>query len=258
MIPKIESIGIIGAGNVAWHLTKVLTENSYTVGAIWNRSPEKLIDFESNFSIKIVPELKNLASDCDLIFLAISDSSIPYIAEQLTHYKGILVHTAGSVDISGLGNVENTGVFYPLQTLNRSRNVDFKNIPILIEAKTKGVLYALTAVADKISNHRMIVNSSQRLQIHTAAVFVNNFTNLMYSIGNHILIENEMPTDLLNPLIEETAKKAILGDPKELQTGPAKRQDFITINKHLEILSKFNNYSEIYSLLSRVIIEQNS
>ncbi len=258
MIPKIDSIGIIGAGNVAWHLAKVLIENGYAVVGMWNRSPEKLLDFESNFSIKIVPELQDLVSDCDLIILAISDSSIPYIAEQLTRYDGILVHTAGSVDISCLGNVENTGVFYPLQTLNRSRNVDFRTIPILIEAKTKGVLVALTAIADKISNHRLIVNSSQRLQIHTAAVFVNNFTNLMYSIGNHILVENELPADLLKPLIDETARKAISGNPKELQTGPAKRQDFITINKHLEILSKFNNYSEIYSLLSRVIIEQNS
>ena len=72
--------------------------------------------------------------------------------------------------------------------------------------------------------------------LHTAAVFVNNFTNHLYQVGAQICEEQEVPFDLLRPLIAETAAKIESITPKEAQTGPALRNDKTTLQKHLDQL----------------------
>jgi hypothetical protein len=57
--------------------------------------------------------------------------------------------------------------------------------------------------------------------LHVAAVFVNNFTNHLYQIGNEICDENQIPFSILHPLITETAQKIMNLPPALAQTGPA-------------------------------------
>jgi hypothetical protein len=61
--------------------------------------------------------------------------------------------------------------------------------------------------------------------LHVAAVFVNNFTNHLYQIGNEICDENQIPFSILHPLITETAQKIMNLPPALAQTGPAIRND---------------------------------
>ena len=85
-----------------------------------------------------------------------------------------------------------------------------------------------------------------------AAVFVNNFTNNLYKIGNDICKENNIPFEILLPLIKETAEKINQLSPKDAQTGPAKRNDVETINSHLAFLSD-ENQKNIYKILTQSI-----
>jgi len=55
----------------------------------------------------------------------------------------------------------------------------------------------------------------------------------------------------LLPLILETANKITTLSPLEAQTGPAKRNDTKTIEKHIAMLNK--NQQEIYTLLTKSI-----
>ena len=73
-------------------------------------------------------------------------------------------------------------------------------------------------------------------------------------MGNDICIENEVPFDLLKPLIQETANKINTLSPAQAQTGPAKRNDTQTINAHLSFLTN-DNQKEIYKLLTKSIID---
>jgi uncharacterized HAD superfamily protein len=78
-------------------------------------------------------------------------------------------------------------------------------------------------VAKVISDKVFAINSEQRKALHVAAVFVNNFTNHLYTIGNEICEENQVPFDILKPLILETAHKIMTISPNEDRTGKAKR-----------------------------------
>ena len=120
--------------------------------------------------------------------------------------------------------------------------------------KKEDDLELLKKLAGMISESIFEISSDQRKSLHLAAVFVNNFTNHLYAIGQSICQENELPFDLLKPLLLETAKK--IGDlsPIDAQTGPARRKDQNTIDSHLKQL-RHKNQKEIYKVLTRSIKE---
>ena len=67
----------------------------------------------------------------------------------------------------------------------------------------------------------------------------------MYAIAAEILKNHDLPFDLLKPLIKKTASKQKKQDnPFRVQTGPAIRQDYGTIEKHLEMLKIKPDFQE--------------
>ena len=59
-------------------------------------------------------------------------------------------------------------------------------------AENESDLELLKKVANSISDSVYEINSDQRKALHVAAVFVNNFTNQLYKIGNDICKENNI------------------------------------------------------------------
>jgi predicted short-subunit dehydrogenase-like oxidoreductase (DUF2520 family) len=141
-----------------------------------------------------------------------------------------------------------------LQTLSKHKEINFKEIPICIEAQNDIDLDFLKIVANSVSDKVFEINSEQRKALHVAAVFVSNFANHLYKIGNDICIKHDVPFEILSPLILETASKIKTLAPIEAQTGPAKRKDTQTINKHLSLLTD-ENQKEIYKILTKSIID---
>ncbi len=112
------------------------------------------------------------------------------------------------------------------------------------------IINFLETLAKSIGNKIYPINSEQRKTLHVAAVFVNNFTNHMYKIGNDICIENNVPFEILQPLIKETASKIKELSPEKAQTGPAIRNDKKTIKNHLNLLNK--NQQKIYKIINKI------
>ena len=147
---------------------------------------------------------------------------------------------------------KNRGVFYPLQTFTKGRVLGFRDIPICIEARTNTGLEQLKQLAQSISRSILIVDSGKRKKIHLAAVFCNNFSNHLFHIGKTICESENLPFDLLKPLLLETVEKLGTLSPFEAQTGPARRNDITSIKKHEELLAK-NAYQKIYAIMSESI-----
>jgi len=213
------NIVILGNGNVATHLSEVLLNAGYSVLQLWKRG-------------------ENLR-DADLYFIAVSDDSIEEVAALIPENKPF-AHTSGSV------NLAKGGVFYPLQTFSKDIDVDWENIPILIEYNDFAVetqcIASLHEIAKKISNNVQIVTAEKRRQLHLSAVFACNFTNHLWTISEELLNEKNLSFDLLKPLIYQTVRKIENHHPKEVQTGPAIRNDLKTLEKHREILRRGGVY----------------
>lgn len=243
---------IIGSGNVAQHLIlafqKTKNIDLVQVFARNKNSVSHLLD-----SDKIISDYNKL-KEADLYIISVVDDAIREVAHLFPYNNKLIAHTSGSVSIDDLCNNNRKGVFYPLQTLSKKKEVDFKSVPLCIEAQNETDLNLLNEIANSISEKVYKISSEQRKSLHVAAVFVSNFVNHLYKIGSDICTEHEVPFEILKPLILETAKKVQVLSPNDAQTGPAKRKDTTTINKHLEILTD-ENQKEIYKLLTKSIID---
>ncbi|MCF7561836.1 DUF2520 domain-containing protein [Sabulilitoribacter multivorans] len=244
------SVVILGAGNVATHLFKALNDAKKTsVIQCFNRKIDALNSYKNN--VDITDDLNQL-KEADIYILAVSDDAIASLSQQLPFENRLVVHTSGSVSVYDLDKKHKRGVLYPLQTFSKEVKMDFKNVPICIETVDKKSYPLLKELAVSIGSPTKRVNSDQRKVLHLAAVFVNNFTNQLYRIGHEITESEGAEFDLLKPLILESAKKIQDVSPYMAQTGPAKRNDKKTINKHLKIL-KNDQHKAIYKLLTTSI-----
>ncbi len=245
-------ITIIGTGVVAKHLCEAFAQSDMVIlKQVIGRNKKALVHFQ-NYT-ETSSDFKGIKNS-DIYIIAISDDAISTIAEHLTDKSGLIVHTSGNISAHVLPKEKRRGVFYPLQTFSDGRKIDFNTVPICIEAEDKNDLELLKKLAGMISGSIFEISSDQRKSLHLAAVFVNNFTNHLYAIGQDICQENKLPFDLLKPLLLETAKKTGDLSPIDAQTGPARRKDQNTIDSHLKQL-RHKNQKEIYKALTRSIKE---
>jgi predicted short-subunit dehydrogenase-like oxidoreductase (DUF2520 family) len=243
-------ITIIGSGNVAQHLIDAFAKSgAVEIMQVFSRTQKQISSLLD--SSKITNDW-NALIETDLYIIAVSDDAIASVSSQLPFENRLVVHTSGSAPLTILDNKNRRGVFYPLQTFTKGKTIDFKAIPFCLETQLESDYKILEEVAKSISQSVYKIDSHQRKALHVAAVFVNNFTNYLYQLGNDICQENHVPFDILKPLILETAEKLLTLSPKEAQTGPAKRNDISTIEAHESFLSN-ENQSTIYKILTQSI-----
>jgi len=243
-------ITLIGSGNVAQHLIKAFTASeAVEIVQVFSRKKEalaQLLDFN-----KIVSDFTELTPS-DLYIIAVSDNAVAEVASLLPFHNQLVVHTSGAASLDTLDPKNRKGVFYPLQTFSKAKEVDFSTVPMCLEAENTFDFRILEAAAKSISNAVYPINTNQRKALHAAAVFVNNFTNHLYQLGHEICEEHQVPFEILKPLIQETAEKIKALDPIDAQTGPAKRNDSTTIQTHLDFLTN-ENQKNIYKILTQSI-----
>ncbi|MEM6722303.1 MAG: Rossmann-like and DUF2520 domain-containing protein [Bacteroidota bacterium] len=240
---------ILGAGNIAQHLYTVFeAAEGITVVQVYNRSAKALLYFQN---VATTTDLKALGN-ADIYIIAVADDAIASIANKLPFTNRLVVHTSGSANMHVLNKKNRRGVFYPLQTFTKGTKVDFSTIPICLESQEKADFPLLQKMANAIGSPSYKISSEQRRALHVSAVFVNNFSNHLYRIAHEICEANNVPFNILHPLIQETAHKINTLTPYMAQTGPAKRGDQKTINDHLAKLDK-DIHKEIYTLLTQSI-----
>ena len=237
---------IIGNGNLGYNfsiaLEKVDGFNLYQwYGRSWNG--KKL----NKSSINKLSELKK----ADIFILAVSDSSISDILKHLNK-NYFVIHCSGATSIEVFNNFKRAGVMFPIQTINRRKNISFNDIPFCIEAKNKNDLELIKILVISLEGKYECLNSNQRANIHLSAVWINNFVNHMISKGKKICLENNISFSLMEPILKKTINQAINYNPDELQTGPAVRNDKDTLGLHLNLIKDVND-KKLYEIITKSI-----
>jgi predicted short-subunit dehydrogenase-like oxidoreductase (DUF2520 family) len=246
------TVSIIGSGNLAHHLIQTFeAHKNIVLQEVFARNKTNII--AKIDKAKITSDLNNL-KEVDVYIIAISDDYIADVSSQFSFENKLVVHTSGGVSISVLSDKNRKGIFYPLQSFSKNKNISFENIPICIEAENETDAKLLTALAQLISKSVYQVSSLQRKALHVAAVFANNFVNYLYQQAYEICQDNEISFEILKPLIQETAQKVIHLTPEEAQTGPAKRGNTKLIKSHEDFLSNTKQLI-IYKTLTQSILE---
>lgn len=248
-------IVILGSGNVATQLAEALRKVGEEIIQIYSRRLKNANELALKVNAKAIDNLNQVDASADVYLIAVKDDAILEVSQELKNFKGVIAHTSGATDIDVFSSeIENFGVFYPLQTFSKNRKVDFREIPICIEANNISSLETLKNLTSKLSEKIYEIDSEERITLHLAAVFVCNFSNHLYALAADILAAKGLNFDLIRPLIAETAVKVMENLPSQVQTGPAIRNDELTIKNHLELLQNSSDLKEIYEVLTRSII----
>ena len=236
----IRSVVIIGSGNLAEALARAVAASPLGLRQVFGRNRDRVAAVAALSGTVGESDPSRLAH-ADIYLIAVSDAAVAEVASSLPiDAAAVVAHTAGSVPVDALARFPRRAVFYPFQTFTKGREVDFSEIPILVETASP-VLYA---------------DSTLRGQVHLAGVFACNFANHLFELGGEVLRRAGVSADLLRPLIAETTAKALAAArPAAVQTGPAVRGDLPTQERHLRLLADDALLSDIYRLITQSIWE---
>lgn len=247
-------IVMLGAGNVATHLSMSLQQNGFTIVQVYSQTVDSAKQLSNQLKAGFTCKYEEIYKGADIYIYALKDSALESIIFEINQPDAIHVHTAGSVSIDVFkAKAKKYGVIYPLQTFSKTKKLNFKEVPLFIEGNNTETTGFLLDIANQLSDHCYTLDSDQRKKIHLSAVFACNFTNLMYSMAAELIEEANLPFDILKPLIAETADKIKYLSPEKAQTGPAVRYDINIISEHIKMLQDQPELLKVYKDLSDLI-----
>lgn len=244
----------IGAGNVATQFALACRDVGHTTLQVYSRTLQSAEMLADSLDCDATDDVAAVRSDADVYVFAVKDSALEDVIDNLSPRvsEGLCMHTSGSMSMDVFrGKVSRFGVCYPMQTFSKKRNVDFRCIPLFVEASDECVMNELRVFAESISCRVYELTTECRKILHLAAVFACNFVNHCYALSAELLAEASIDFDVMLPLIDETASKVHAMSPLSAQTGPAVRYDKNILDFQSKNLSGIKR--EIYELMSESI-----
>ena len=249
-------VTLIGAGNLATQLGKSLKKAGVIISQVYSRTEDSARTLGELLEAEWLTDIKALRDEADIYIFSVKDSVLCELISEVCKSRGdkLFLHTAGSMSMSCFeGKALRYGVFYPMQTFSKTKDVDFERIPVFIEGNSIETVDVIRSLANKLSQRVIRLSSADRKYLHLAAVWACNFTNYCYTVASDILGEHGIPFDVMLPLINETTDKIQKISPKEAQTGPAVRGDRNVMSKQLELMNGKEDLQELYKMLSKGI-----
>ncbi|MDI9358533.1 MAG: DUF2520 domain-containing protein [Phycisphaerales bacterium] len=247
------TISIIGAGKVAnlfiLHLVK---SNNVKIVEIASSNYLHAVTLAELYNFQAVVSVELLAP-VDVYLIAVPDDRIESVAYQIPHRHATFIHCSGATALSVLPSIKKA-VSWPLYSISkRFAQVQGHKIPFFIESSDEATFQLAKCITETISHNIFSISWKQRQYLHIVAVMVNNFTNVLYTVGAEICDEHQMPFSYVYPIIQQLTEEIRISPPHDLQTGPAFRGDMNTIAQHLERLENKAIVKKLYQCLSDVI-----
>ena len=270
------TVGIAGSGRMASALLAALSEKGITVNWLLARDAGKSKNLADRYSVPIfrmddVPEIP----PAELVILAVSDQAIGSMAAKLQPWlkgnsESVLIHTSGGTSVSVLSESAAghrfLGSLHPIQTFTGDENAGFfEGIYCSVVASGNSsdrqrVLELLQNLAEKLGMNPLTVDDETKKKLHTAAVFCSNYmATLVYAArqvfkDDDVISPEKLPS-VMAPLMRTSLENIIRTDPESALTGPVKRGDGETIQRHLDLLQNNEQIKQLYRELGKVTAE---
>jgi len=246
-------INLIGSGNIAWHLCKSLEFSNIKINEIYSRNEATAKSLADTFGLNFAP-LNFIDKNADIIIIAVNDDEIESVSNSIfTESNQIVVHTSGTTSIQVLNRHKNSGVLWFLESMKKDHEINYLKTPLIYHYNNELAQKTIEKLIKEISNETHILADIQRKKMHLAAVMSNNFSNHLLQLSKLYCEENKLDFKLLQPIMQSTISNAFKYSPEKSQTGPAIRNDNVTLENHLKMLEKDVSVAEIYKLISESI-----
>ncbi|HEY2648143.1 MAG TPA: Rossmann-like and DUF2520 domain-containing protein [Puia sp.] len=246
-------IVLIGSGNVATVLGRKSLAAGHRIVQVYNRNADHANALAIRLATTSTSYISSVERKADLMIIALRDDAVYHFVKELGEVKSILVHTAGALSINEVrGSNKSFGVIYPLQSLRKEIEI-IPTLSILLDGNNNITKKQLKEFAFSIAENVTEADDEARIKYHLAATIVNNFTNFLYKQAASFCEKENISFKALQPLIEETANRLRNTTPQKAQTGPAIRNDRVTIEKHQQLLKNYPEILKYYNLFTEEI-----
>lgn len=252
----IRSLLIVGTGNAAWHLGTAFAQAGVQIIGVAARDAMKGHALCAQLGNVPYFALYNNLPDADAYLIAVRDDAIEDVARQLKRPGQLMIHCSGSMPGAILNTADNPfAVFWPMHSLQKTAAESLKETFIAVTGSSDSVTHRVLELAARISTRAMPLREQQRMAMHMCAVWINNYSNHMMHIGATLLKENGLDFDLFLPIIRAQAVALETRLPQEIQTGPAKRGDMGTLERHRRLLEAHPDLQRLYDDLAEHILQ---
>ena len=104
---KITSVGFLGSGNVATHLSLALRRNGVQILQIYSPNLEHAATLAGMTDSPATDRIADINPDADLYLISVTDDKIKDVVNELKPGSGIVAHTSGIVKMDTLEKFEN-------------------------------------------------------------------------------------------------------------------------------------------------------
>jgi hypothetical protein len=246
-------IVLIGSGNTATVIGRKSLAVGHRIVQVYSRDANNANKLAIRLGTSSTSYISSVEKKTDLLIIALGDEAIGSFVKDLGTVKCLIVHTAGAVPMSAAAGLNKLyGVLYPLQSLRK----EIETIPpltMLVDGNIPESKRQIKEFAATISEIVLEADDDTRLKYHLAGTLVNNFTNYLFVLAETFCKKENISFAVLQPLMEETVFRLRNASPRILQTGPAIRNDQVTLQKHRQLLLQYPSLLEFYEKFTKEI-----
>jgi len=264
-------IGFIGAGKVGFSLGKYFSEGGFEICGYYSKNPSSAIE-ASKFTTSVnFLDLKDLVTNCNLLFITTPDDNIKEIwltLQKLNLKDKIICHTSGSFSSNIFSDINISGAFgysiHPMFPFSDKLN-SYKTLNKAYFSIEGDPYYfqELKTFIENLGNKVIPLKANQKALYHLANVTVSNLVLSLLDIGTGYLekcgVSKEQALKALFPLIETNIANIKTNGFKAALTGPIERGDLETIKEHLKVLptTDFSLYKKLSLNLVKLAEQKN-
>ncbi|MES1260004.1 MAG: Rossmann-like and DUF2520 domain-containing protein [Gemmatimonadota bacterium] len=253
-------VAVVGPGRVGLSLARALTDAGTEVTLLGRQAsvlPGHLGRVETSWQAGVAA--------ATLVVIAVPDDAIEGVAASLAATSAVtpahvVLHTSGLHGRSSLAALEPTGAalgsWHPLQTFSSTHGdpASLAGSPAVIEGDARA-LDAGRSLAVLLALHPVVeLPASGKAVYHAAAVFASNYLVVLGEIAARLAREagaGGASQALFAPLMERTIANFGASGADAL-TGPIRRGDIGTIERHLAVLH--GEEREVYLVMGKAAL----
>lgn len=267
MTARTPNVFVVGAGPVATALAGALRLGGIPVLGLWARTPARARAAGAIAGVAAYSAAPpDLLLEADVVVLAVRDDAISEVARMLVatglvNRHHTLIHCSGAISAEEAlatvtGEVGGMAMMHPLRAIpdGRAAMRGMKGAMFGIEGDERGRRDA-HALVTAMGARALELGGVEVAAYHAAAAIASNYLVVLLAEASQLLtevgIDREQAGEALAALAEGTLANLRERGAEAALTGPIRRGDRATIERHLAALSGRPELAQLYRALGR-------
>ena len=271
MISRTPNVFVVGAGPVATALAGALRLGGVPVLGLWARNSARARAAGAVAGVAAFSAAPpDLLLEADVVVLAVKDAAIPDVARMLVatglvnrhhtllHCSGVISAAEALAPVSG--EVGGAAMMHPLRAIpdGRAAMRSLKGTVFGVEGDERGKRDAQALIA-ALGARSLELGGVQVSAYHAAAAIASNYTVVLVAAAVELLAEvgigKEQATEAMVALVDGTLANVRERGVEAALTGPIRRGDRVTVERHLAALANRPELDALYRALARRAVD---